>query len=539
MSFLKKIFIDYTALIFLLPFSYAVGVYVFRNFDILKNTFPFLYFYLFIALAPLYFLFFRPNQSLGGEFIDIPRKLLDRILYHKWAYLFTGFVFSVTFLYMGSIHISTYMARDEWIIQNSWPILPIDLVILPRFAALFVGVFPTDIVVPFVNLLFIILWLCFLIYITPINNYSWIIVLVVSATAFFTDVLTVMLHANFEFNSALICFLGIYGIWRKKYNLGLFLLILGGVFKNTGLFHVTAGVLFLIFELWRNGNLSFGKIRSIFDIPLVVFLGVYLVLNVWGLGYLILVERGSDWVTAPKAEQVFWLSSFQTLIFYMYQNGRITFILAVAGVLFSKENRVFAAFSVMVLLMLRSLINLADGQYAIMFLPVLSYLSLIGILQLMTFLAQPRIQLFLYALLLVFNIYSFTWMILHPITPGGMNRRNSNFDEFIAKLARRFPDDGYIYQKSISLTPYLLEARGGDLDAIRIRPLPEDRQSFLPELSQPGCRLLIVDKDALVWIGITEEDLATMGYSKKPYVLTEATGLWVSYSKECNAWEYD
>ena len=378
-----------------------------------------------------------------------------------------------------------------------------------------------------------------MIYVTPVNDYSWIVVLVVSATAFFTEVLTVILHANFEFNSALICFLGIYGIWRKKYNLGLFLLILGGVFKNTGLFHVTAGGLFLLFELWRNGNLSFVKVRNILDIPLVIFLGIYLILNVWGLGYMILVERGPDWLTAPKPEHVFWLSSFQTLIFYIYQNGKITFVLSLIGFFLSKENRILAAFAVGVLLIFRSLINLADSQYAIMFLPALSYLSLVGILQLEAFFPQKKMQLVFYAALIMFNIYSFTWMMLHPITPGGMNRRNSNFDEFIAKLARRFPEDGYIYQKSISLQPYLAEARGGDLDAIRIRPLPEDRQSFLPELSQPGCRLIIVDRDALVWIGITKADLAEMGYSEKPYVLIEETGLWVSYSKECNAWEYD
>jgi len=207
------------------------------------------------------------------------------------------------------------------------------------------------------------------------------------------------------------------------------------------------------------------------------------------------------------------------------------------GIFLTRNEKYFAVFSLGILLALRSLSKQADGGYVVMFIPGLSYFALKGISQLWILLMGNWMRFVLSLTLITLNFHSL-WGIVNFI-PGGMNHKNSNFDEYVAKLARRFPDDGYIYQKDISILPYLKEARGGDLDAIRFRFVPETRQEALPELSSPGCKLIIISRDDLEQIGLSETDMIDMGYSVSPYVLTDSSGNWMSYSKECNAWEYD
>jgi len=67
---------------------------------------------------------------------------------------------------------------------------------------------------------------------------------------------------------------------------------------------------------------------------------------------------------------------------------------------------------------------------------------------------------------------------------------------------------------------------------------PTERKDYLLELSQPGCKLIIAERRDLATVSIMEADMISMGYSEHPYTLTDQSGTWVSYSKECNAWEY-
>lgn len=540
MKILSKLFVDYAALVLLLPFSLVVGIYVFTHYELLSLdiSYPFLYFYAIFALSPLYFLFFRSKPDLGNEVLGVTKNFLERFFLHKWEYLIIGFIFSLFFLNLTSTQISTFFERDQWILEDGLSVLPIDMIILPRLALALRWLVPIDTVIPLTNLFFILFWFCFLIYIVPVEKYGWLNVFLVFGATFFTDVFHIARYASFELPSALVSFVGMYGIWKRKYNFGLFLLIMGGVFKNTGLFSVATGGLLLLFILWQDGNLNFKRLFDLLDISLVVFLSLYFIANHWGQFYYIFVYRdGPAYLVSPNDSDIFWLSPISVFIYYLFAGSTMIFLLGMMGILLSKENKYFGAFSVGLLLVLRSLSRQADSGYAAMFVPGLSYFSMIGISQLWRLLARNWVRFIFSFILIAVNLYSL-WKVAQ-FTPGGMHHTNSNFDEFIGKLARRFPGDGYIYQKDISIIPYLRGARGGNLDAIRFRAFPEIRQEALSELSLPGCKLIIISKDDLAWIGVSEIDFIDMGYSERPYILTDTTGTWVSYSKECNAWEYD
>lgn len=536
MKFIRKMFVDYSVSLLLLPFSIFVGLYTVKSqlLSFTDSNWLLLYFYIGFIFFPFTFLFFQ--SSLGDDVLKVGKNFKERFLIYKWIYFVFILVFSLFFLYMAAIHISTFFERDQWILAGDLPTLPIDMIVLPRIASVLSWFVPIDIAIPLLNLAFIIFWFCFLVYVTPVEKYTWINVLLVFGFTVFAGGFYTTLYASFELPSALVCFVGIYGIWKRKYNLGFFLLIMGGVFKNTGIFHVAAGGGLLLFVLWKDRNFNFKKITNLLSAPLVIFLIIYFILNHWGQFYYILAERGGPgYIVATDASDFFLLSSVVTFIYYLFKESTILFLLGIMGILLEKDKKHLAVFSFFFLLVLRSFSKLADGGYAIMFIPALSFFSLFGIGHVWNFLGKKRIGFIMLIALIIFNFKSI-WDIVHFI-PGGMNHRNSNFGEYVAKLARRFPDDGYIYQKDISVLPYLRDIRG-DLDAIRFRPFPEIRQDALTELALPGCKLIVISKDDLAWIGVSEIDLMNMGYSDKPYILRDSSGNWVSYSKECNAWEY-
>lgn len=533
MKLSKLTFINYAPLILLLPLSLIIGLYISSNLDTLlyPENLRYLYVYLLYLFAPLFFIVFRPRQDLGNEFLEIIDKFSSRFRRNFWANLVIAMVFSAFFLYIASIHISTYLERDRWILGDL-PIIPLDMVFLPRVAYILRWFVPIDIAIPLTNLPFILLWFAFLVYINPADENSWNTVLLAFTSTFFTIVIYTTLYATFEFPSAAVSFIGLYGIWRKKFSTGLFFLILGSLFKNTGIFQFVPGVILLAMHCWQEK--SFRKVFEKIDVPLLVFLGMYWILNNWGLYYQIFIlNHGLGYLVKPREDEIIWLSAFLTFIKALLTKYSMLTLLWLIGIILSKEHRFFALTITGALLVVRSFSRWADPEYAQIFVPGISYIALIGIVHLQK-LPKLRQAKFLVPILIIgFNLFNLS--VLFQYTPNGMNKLNSNFDQYIGKLARRFPKVGRIEEKGISLFPYLSEKWGGDLDAVEFRYMDaRNKTEFIEEISQPGCKLIIIQKDYLDQVSVTEEDLISLGYSTSPYVLEDQSGVFISYSRNCN-----
>lgn len=529
MTFLRKLFVNYAPVFLLAPFSLAVGLYVFRNVEVLtrEENLPFYYFYIFFSLTPFYFILFRPRQDLGNEVLEITNKFIERFSKQMWIHMAIAVGFSVFFLYIASIHISTYYERDQWILENALPILPIDLVLTHRFALVLSWGVPIDIAIPLLNLFFILAWFAFLLYVNAGEGNSWVVLFLVFISTFFTGTLYLTQYATFELPTALLSFIGLYGIWRRKFSIGFLLLIIGGVLKNTGIFHVATGGLLLLFVLYQDGLLkeSFKKL----DISLFVFLGMYFILNHWGVFYYMFVyQNGPGYLVSVNTNQIFWLSSFFTFIKYLSLGNSIVFIFGLIGAYMAKNLRLYAFFSLAVLMFLRCFSRLADGGYAAIFIAGLSFFSIFGIAYVLNLTSQEKLKNLFIVLLIGFNVYWLYVILSH--FPSGMNRLNSNFDEFVEKIASDFPRDGRIYQRQISLIPYLREHGRSSVDDIEFDLYPELKEPVLASLSEPGCRLIVMPYGEL---GITEEELLELGYSQDPFRLIDRSGLWVAYSRSC------
>lgn len=538
MTAARKIFINNAPIILLLPFSLVVGLWTYQQADILilEQNRPFFYFYICFILMPFLFLIFGARQELGKEILDVIEKIRVRFLESKWIYTVIGAGFSVLYLYFASIHISTYYERDRWILSGYLPILPIDMILPSRLALVISWFVPIDFAIPLLNLVVILLWFAFLIYINSGENNSWEIVFLIFSSTFFTGLLTTTQYATFEFPAAALSFIGLYGIWRRKFSAGLFLLVIGSVFKNTGLFHLIVGGVMIVIICRQEKSIK--KVFEKLDLALVVFLGLFFIANHWGQFYYIFITRGGpQYLIEPNANNIFWFSSFATFMKVIFSQYTVLFVFGLFGAFLVGEKRLFAFLSLGVLLILRSFSKWADSGYATIFIPAFSFFSLFGLALVWKFLKPIKANWFLVLCLLGINVYMINELLQN--IPSGMHRLNSNFDEFIGKMARRFPEDGRIYERDISLIPYLKYARGGDLDAIEFRVYPDQKAEFINELSQPGCKLIVAMTSHLKVVGITEIDLQSMGYSEKPYILLDGSETWVAYSKECNAWEYD
>lgn len=519
-----------------LPVSFVVGIWMVINTSMLlqaENRFYF-YFYILFLLLPLYLAFFHPRDDFGKDILNVLKGL--KAIDQKWLYGLLWGVFSLIFLYIAAIHISTYYERDRWVLSNEIQIVPIDMVIPSRMAYFFGLFMPTDVSIPFTNLLFLTLWFVFLVYVGEKKGTTWFPIFLVFIATFLTGTLFTAQYATFELPAAILSFIGLYGVWRKHTSIGLFFLTFGSVFKNTGIFFVATGAVLLLILLWQEGALK--NIFKILDMPFVIFLAIFFLASHWGSFYYITVLRGGPgYLVDPSADQIFWLTPLVVFVKVLAANYTLLFIFGMIGSFFARSYGVLAFVSLGVLMALRSFSKWADDGYAMMFIPALSFFALLGIEYLQKKISTKWFFALLSLFIVGFGIYKFSSLL--EAFPGGMHRLNSNFDQFIVKMARRFPEDGFIYERDISLKPYLKNNRGGDLDAIRFRSYSDDRGDFVEEMSQPGCKLIIAENRHLQIVGISKEDLIAMGYSEHPYVLVDSSGTWVSYSKECNAWEYD
>lgn len=536
MKTLRFVFISYAPMFLLTPFSIAVGFYVIKDSRLLSDpeNIGFFYFYVFFTIMPLYFLFFHSRQDFGKQVFDILSMLFERFSRYKLQYSLLIIAFSGLYFWASYARIPVYYERDMWILENQIPILPIDVIIPQRLAFVVQWFAPMVFVVSIPNFGFILLWLAFLVYIGGESENGWLFVTFAFISTFFSLLLFQTTYASFEFPSAVLGFIGVYAIWKRKINLGLFFLFLSPIIKNTGAFQVVVGLMLLLFIVWQDGN--FRKVLSSLDVPLIIFSILYLVANYWGHIYYNLVLIDPMVLVAPVSNQVFWFSSFFVFVNSLITGNTLIFILGVFALLLDRRYRLFSSFSFGLLLFVRSLSVRADAGYAAMFVPVLSFLSIYGVSILWRLAGSQWKKLFLLVLLLGANGFFLFRTLSH--FPNGMNRLNSNFDQFVWKLTHRFPEVGTIYQYDISLMPYFYLLRGQDLDAIRFHLYPQDRERLLFQLSEPGCKLIIARKENLSRVGVYVNDILSLGYSEDPYRLVDQSGEWVSYSKECNAWEY-
>jgi len=527
---LKTIFVNYAPVFLLFPFSLAVGLYTLRESEILfqvENK-PFFYFYIFFTVMPLYFFAFHSRQDFGQQVLAVLKTFFERFLLHKWIYLIVSVIFSIFYLYIASIRIATYYERDRWILENVLPILPIDVVIPQRLALVASWFTPIDIAVAVPNLVFILGWLAFLIYVSAGHGYAWPIALLSFVATFFSLTLYHTQYASFEFPSAVLGFIGLYGVWKKKINIGIFFLVLAVAFKNTGVFQVVAGVVLFLFICWKEGSLR--RFLADLDIPLTVFLGLYLIVNYWGHLYYNLVLIDPLVLVVSESSRVFWFSSFWTFVQALLNNHTLILLFGILGAVFSRQYRLFSLMSLGVLFFTRSLSVRADDAYAEIFVPAFSFLTVFGVGYLWKWLDVPWKKLSFLTLMIAINGYVLIGVLSQ--FPGGMTHLNSNFDEFVGELARRLPNTGTIYQRDISLAPYLNNERG-DMDSIRFKVYPVEKDEFISELSQPDCKLIVAERSHLAVVNIAESDMASMGYSIQPLTLIDNSGTWIAYSRDC------
>ncbi|NOH00767.1 MAG: hypothetical protein HND47_01695 [Chloroflexi bacterium] len=533
----KKVFIHYAPLFLLLPMSLAVGLYVVEKFDLLyaaQNRFYF-YYYIALAAAPLYFVFVRAKTDLGEEILEIFTRFVGRFAAHKWIYASSVVAVSILFLMTANSHISTYTERDRWIFEDDIPIVPIDMPILLRMAWALNRFLPMDLSVPVLGLFAMLLWLAFLIHVHGGEGKQGYLALLVFALTFMNKSFFELLYANFELPSALLGWMGLYAIWRRRINLGLFFVVLSTVWKNTGLFQLMAAAVLLVFILFQDRARKEDLLKK-FNIPFLIFLILYFILNYWGsLYYMFALRDGPAYVLASD-ERIFWFSTFADFIHNLAADYPLVLVLGILGTMTSGMGW-FPLLSLGALGFVRSFSDLSSVYYPLVFLPGLSFFSYFVLNRLMSLFKMKAGRLLLAFSLL--GAAAFPFVGLFSYYPFGMNRWNSNFDAFIRKLSFRFPEAGRIYQRDISLKPYLQDRRGVDLDAIEFRSYPEERSDFISELSQPGCKLIIAEVSHLGVVGITEDDLVSMNYSEYPYQLVDGSGEWTAYSKECNAWEYE
>lgn len=532
MKQLESIFVRYAPFFLLLPFSTVVGLYVFREADILmqEEHFPLFLFYVFFAVMPLYFVFFRTENEFGQQVISILKKLLNMFWEDKWKYLLFIVLFSCSYIFLASIRISTFYERDNWILNDNLPIFPIDVVIPQRLAFVFSWFTSIDIAIALPNLIFVMGWFVFLIYVSRSHEQPWYVAVIAFISTFSSVLFFQTMYASFEFPSAVLGFIGLYAIWKRKFNIGFFLLVLSVSFKNTGAFQLFSGGALFLYFCWKDGSI-YKSLKNL-DIPLLFFLVLYLIANYWGHFYYNLVLINPSVLVEPSTNQLFWFSSFVVFSTNLLRDNTLLIVLGIVGLVVERNFRWFSVFSLALLFLTRCLSVRADSGYAAIFIPAFSFFSLFGITYFWNYFVEKWKKFLLLLTIIVVNGYYFYGVVSH--FPGGMNHVNSNFDEFIAFLAEHFPYNGSIYERDISIRPYLYQARGGDLDSMRFPIYPDSKVDFISALSEPGCKMLIAEQKHLLIMDISADEMYTMGYSESPFQLRDNSETWVAYSKECD-----
>ena len=501
-----------------------------------------LVFYLGLAALPLYFLVFRVKPDFGQEVLGVIKQIPGRLSKKKWIYLLVGLLFLTVLFLLASTYIATIEnERNRWILDNNVPVLPVDVPIPARIALVFSWFTPTNIAIPLVNLLFILLWLVFLVYVDVGADALSLVAVLAFLVTVCNGVTYDALKANFELPAALLSFIGLYGIWRGKVNLGLFFLIIGGIFKNTGMFQVAAGAIFLAILCVQMRSVR--KMISKIDITLLIFLIIYFIASQWGgFYYIYAVRSGTGYLLNPSPiQKTFWLSSFVTFVQMLASYYSLLLILGLIGGLLVPKNRIFFGVSFGILIFLRCFSIIAGNYYSMIFVPALSFFALFGIKALLGMFKHVWMQRLVVLLIIAISLVTLSGTLVGAYSE--MTRLNSNFDEFISNVVKNFPAKGTIYQRNISLIPYLRD-QGRNISLVTFlgteKPNPdydiefqyynENKTDVVTELAAPGCKLIVMQKNDL---GISKEELLSLGYSDTPYALKDNSAAWEAYSRDC------
>jgi hypothetical protein len=535
---LRTLFVRYSPIILLLPTTLAVGWYCIESFNLLylpANRFYF-YYYVLLAAAPLYFVFVPIKPEFSNDLLEIFNKFIENFKRNKWKYMVATLAISILFMEAAGQHISTYTERDRWVLENDLPIIPIDVPVPLRIARGLTHFLSIDLAVPMLGLFSMLIWFSFLVYTYGGENGGGWLVLLVFAFTFINKSFFELLYANFELPAAIFGWIGLFGVWRRRINLGLFFVILSTIWKNTGIFQLAVAVILCAFVIYQDRRAGQGT-RQRIDAGFLIFMLGYFALNYWGsFYYMFALRSGPGYVLASDSERIIWFASFFEFVQTLARDYFAVFILGVIGAVVGRMGP-FPLLSFGMLIFVRSFSQLSSFYYPLIFLPGLSFFAGFALVRISGYFRNGIMQVV--AIILVLSITTYQFIAMSPSYPFGMSRLNSNFDPFIRKLSWRFPKTGIIYQRDISLKPYLIERLGENLNAVIFRNYPENENEFMSELSRPGCKLIIATREHLGLIGITEGDLISMAYSEQPYKLEDQSETWVAYSRDCNAWEYE
>ena len=175
------------------------------------------------------------------------------------------------------------------------------------------------------------------------------------------------------------------------------------------------------------------------------------------------------------------------------------------------------------------------------FVPALSFFALFGIKALLGMFKNVWMQRLVVLLLMAVSLISLSGTLVG--TYSEMTRLNSNFDEFTGYVAKNFPAKGLIYQRNISLIPYLrnqgrkvslvtfMDTQTPILDGdIEFQYYNENKTDVLAQLALPGCKLIVMQTNDL---GISKAELLAQGYSDTPYTLRDNSAAWEAYARDC------
>jgi len=243
---------------------------------------------------------------------------------------------------------------------------------------------------------------------------------------------------------------------------------------------------------------------------------------------MVFIRGGPSYLVNPNPDKIFWISSFTTFIQILSKNYPLLFVFGLIGMIFPRNIRSFALLSIGTLMFLRCFSKWADDDYSMIFIPGFSFFSLYGIGYLWNWFKQKWKQALLSISIIVFSIFTLGRLLTN--FPGGMNRLNSNFDDFILYTAKNFPAGGKIFQRDISLIPYLRKQGRSSFNDIDFWYYPEDKNAAMGELIKPGCKLIFMVRNDQE---ITEDELLKIGFLDQPYHLQDGSGIWAVYSRDC------
>jgi hypothetical protein len=504
-------------LVYSVVFFLYIGYLLSFGRELLENTLVektcILFFYTFFGFLPLIFFLVKENDKINQELTAITQDSFKLLWDKRKVYFpFLG-LFAVFYLWMAHFHIGTLDERVRWF-ADKVPHFPYDPPFPTRFSLVLSWLIPFEFVTPLISLASIFVWFVFLIYIGEGKSVSALIFtfLVMFSNAYILDE---SIFANMELPAAIFGFVGLYGVLKKRFTLAILFLTLSCIFKITGLFFLVCGFVITIYYFFKNKN----TLKQInFSLLIVCF--VFIIINQAGLFFYVMIIRGGPGYIITIGNHIFWLSSLKNFLVVFLTGYLFLFVIAAIGIIFDEKHRKSCLVLLFLLLLFRCSSRLSDGYYVLFFIPSLSFGAFYGLNWLFKKLGNLRV-INLSAALVLIAISTFQFFCtLDKVNNRLINKYNSNFTSLVKTLAKELPKDTVIYQRRISLKPYL--SRLGRKDIVYL--LHNENKEEVLELLRKG------NKPALLFdhkndVGITEEELSEIGFKHK-FELIDKTNGW-------------